>query len=160
MHLGKELAERFRLVRPVGFSRLVVGDLFVQSGNGSSDFHHISLEFLAAATADYTHATLEVGGVVYHDVRVTRLETAKPPGRPKAAGPEQGAVDQWLLQYFQSAADAGKPAPKLKDDAMPACKTATGATDLQIRMAGKNLPDGLKRKRGQHGKGGTLKPFS
>lgn len=60
----------------------------------------------------------------------------------------QDSVDSWMLEYYEAAKTSGRPPPKRVENAFFECRNAIKATDRQMRVAMKTIPDSLKAPRG------------
>jgi hypothetical protein len=75
-------------------------------------------------------------------------------GKPKPAQPE---VSAWICSYYEQAYRDGREPPKRAEDVFPACRSAIGALDSQMREAMRLVPDEHKRKRGDRDRIAAIK---
>lgn len=104
----------------------------------------------AAYNGPHADKDLMARGLVFDVITVMTCLDRQSVGKN---APTDQQVADWLRSYFQRAHDEGRPPPKQKQDAFPACRDAIKATENQMRVAIKSVADELKNGRGRPRRG-------
>lgn len=105
-----------------------------------------AFNFTTLASVDWFEVSAEDVLAIWPNVEVAAVEAA--PASLARTKPSQNDVNGWLVEHYRAAREAGKPPPKRDIEAFPACKSALGASDEQMRKAMVQVPDSDKRRRG------------